>query len=186
MQLSPGILGLAVFAVLLVWVAAAFNQLVAQRARVRNAWAEIDAQLTRRHDLIPNLVESVRGYMQHESSTLISVTEARRQAVAAGGNVQQRAVAESALTQAVGKLLAVAENYPQLRAIEGVQQLQEQLVSTENRIAYARQFYNDEVMKYNTVQATFPRNLFATLLGFSPSAMFRAADAERTNVQVKL
>ena len=186
MQISPGLIGLAVLAVLLIWVATSFNQLVAQRARVRNAWAEIDVQLTRRHDLIPNLVESVRGYMQHESSTLNSVTQARAQAMAVGGNLQQRAVAESALTQAVGKLLAIAENYPQLRAIEGVQQLQEQLVSTENRIAYARQFYNDEVMKYNTVQATFPRNLFAALLGFSPSAMFAAADAERANVQVRL
>ena len=92
---------------------------------------------------------------------------------------------ESALTQAVGKQLALAEKYPQLRANEGVQQLQEQFVSTENRIAYARQFYNDEVMKYNTVQATFPPSLFAAQLGFSPSAMFAAADAERANVQVK-
>jgi LemA protein len=91
---------------------------------------------------------------------------------------------ESALTQAVGKQPAITEKYPQLRANEGVQQLQEQFVSTENRIAYARQFYNDEVMKYNTVQTTFPRNLFAA--GFSPTAMFAPADAERTNVQVKL
>jgi LemA protein len=117
------------------WVATSFNQLVAQRGRVRNAWAEIDVQLTRRHDLTPNLVESVRGYMQPESSTLNSVTQTRAQAMAAAGNVQQRALAESALTQAVGKLLAVAENYPQLRSIEGVQQLQEQLVSAENRLA---------------------------------------------------
>ena len=124
--------------------------------------------------------------MQHENSTLKPVTQARAQTMATGGNVQQRAVAESALTQAVGKLLAIAKTIRSCGAIEGVQQLQEQFVSTENRIAYARQFYNDEVMKYSTVQATFPPSLFAAQLGFSPSAMFAAADAERTNVQVKL
>ena len=121
--------------------------------------------------------------MQDESSTLKPVTQARAQTMAIGGNVQQRAVAESTLTQAVG-----SQSQKTIRscAIEGVQQLQEQFVSTETRIAYARQFYNDEVRKYSTFQATFPPSLFTAQLGFSPSAMFAAADAERTNVQVKL
>jgi LemA protein len=186
MQISRALIAIVVLAVVLIWVIAAFNKLVTQRTRVQNAWAEMDVQLTRRHDLIPNLVETVRGYMQHERSTLDSVTQARAQAMAAGSNVQQRSAAESALTTALGNLFAVVENYPQLRAVESVQQLQEQLTSTENRIAYARQFYNDEVMKYNITQSTFPRNLFAGLLGFSPATMFAAAEADRANVQVKL
>jgi len=185
MQMSPGLVGMFVLVAVLIWVVASFNKLVVQRTRVQNAWAEIDVQLKRRHDLIPNLVEAVRGYMEHERVTLESVTQARAQALAAGKNVRQRSDAEAALTAALGKFFAVAENYPQLRAVESVQLLQEQLTSTENRIAYARQFYNDEVMDYNAARSTFPRNLFAGLLGFSPSAMFTAADADRANVQVK-
>jgi LemA protein len=174
-------------AVLLIWMIAIFNSLVALRVRVQDAWSEIDVQLKRRHDLIPNLVEAVRGYMQHERSTLEAVTQARTQAVAASsGTVQQRNDSESALSGALGKLFAVAENYPQLRAVESVQLLEEQLTSTENRIAFARQFYNDEVMKYNTAQSTFPRNLFAGMLGFSRATMFAAADGERAAVAVKI
>lgn len=178
---------LLVAAALLVWIIAAFNALVALRVRVQNAWSDIDVQLKRRHDLIPNLVEAVRGYMQHERSTLEAVTQARALAVAApSGDLPQRIAAESALSGALGKLFAVAENYPQLRAVESVQLLQEQLTSTENRIAFARQFYNDEVMKYNTAQSTFPRNLFAGMFGFSQAAMFTAADGERAAVAVKI
>jgi LemA protein len=184
--MSPELIAVVVAAVLLLWIVTGFNALVALRTRVQNAWAEMDVQLKRRHDLIPNLVEAVRAYMQHERSTFEAVTQARAQAMAAsGGSVQQRSAAESVLTAALGNLFAVAENYPQMRAIESVMLLQEQLTSTENRIAYARQFYNDEVMKYNTAQSTFPRNLLARPLGFSPAAMFVAADAERANVQVR-
>ncbi|HXY13984.1 MAG TPA: LemA family protein [Terriglobales bacterium] len=186
MEVSPGLVALAVAVAALLWIIAAFNGLVALRNRVRNGWAEIDLQLKRRHDLIPNLVESVRGYMQHERSVFEAVTQARSQAIAAGGDVQQRSAAESVLTTALGQLFARVENYPQLRAVESVQLLQEQLTSTENRIAFARQFYNDEVTKYNTVQSTFPRSLFAGLLGFSPASMFTALDADRANVQVKV
>jgi LemA protein len=175
-----------VAAVVLLWLIAVFNSLVGLRLRVQNAWAEIDVQLKRRHDLIPNLVEAVRGYMQHERATLEAVTQARAQAMAAGGNVGQRSAAESALSSAIGNLFAVAENYPQLRAVESVQLLEEQLTSTENRIAYARQFYNDEVMKFNTAQATFPHNLLAGALGFSPATMFAAQDTERANVKVSI
>ena len=180
MQISPGLIGLAVLAVLLIWVATSFNQLVAQRARVRNAWAEIDVQLTRRHDLIPNLVESVRGYMQHESSTLNSVTQARAQAMAVGGNLQQRAVAESALTQAVGKLLAIAENYPQLRAVESFTSLQNSLSEIEDNVQNARRYYNAVVRDLNTKIQQFPSNIFANMLGFKPREFFEVtAPAER-------
>ena len=124
MSVSPAILGLIVAVVLVVWLIGAFNGLVSLRNRVQNAWAEIDVQLKRRHDLIPNLVESVRGYMQHERSVFESVTQARAQAIAAGNNVQSRIAAESILTSALGKLFAVVENYPQLRAVENFQMLQ--------------------------------------------------------------
>ncbi|MGH9731780.1 MAG: LemA family protein [Candidatus Acidiferrales bacterium] len=174
-------------AVLLIWFIAVFNSLVALRVRVQNAWADIDVQLKRRHDLVPNLVGAVQGYMAHERSTLEAVTEARMKAVASSSEtVAHRAQAESALSGALSNLFAVAEQYPQLRAVESVQLLQEQLTSTENRIAFARQFYNDEVMKFNTAQVTFPRNLFAGVFGFSPAAMFTAPDAERANVQIKM
>lgn len=186
MHISTGLVVIAVAAAVLLWIIAAFNGMVTLRNRVQNAWAQIDVQLKRRHDLIPNLVESVRGYMQHERSIIESVTQARAQAIAAGGNIPERLAAESALTTALGKLFAIVENYPQLRAVESVQLLQEQLTSTENRIAYARQFYNDEVMRFNTLQSTFPRNLFAGPLGFSPATMFVATDDDRVNVAVKL
>lgn len=181
------IIAVAVAIAILFWFVSTFNSLVALRVRVQNAWSDIDVQLKRRHDLIPNLVSAVQGYMTHERSTLEAVTQARTRAVAsAGGTVVDRAQAESVLTGALSNLFAVAEQYPQLRAIESVQLLQEQLTSTENRIAYARQFYNDEVMKFNTAQATFPRNLFAGMFGFSPSTMFAAQESERANVKVSV
>ncbi len=170
----------------IVWLILAYNSLVALRVRTQNAWAQVDVQLKRRHDLIPNLVETARGYMQHERSTLEAVTQARTNAVAAAsGPLPQRVVAESVLTGALGKFFAVAENYPQLRASENMQLLQEELTSTENRIATARQFYNDETMRYNTAQAIFPRSLMARPFGFSPATMFAADEADRANVQVK-
>lgn len=174
-------------AVLLIWFIGLFNSLVALRVRVQNAWSDIDVQLKQRHDLIPNLVAAIQGYMAHERSTLEAVTAARTRAVSsASGTVADRAQAESALSGALSNLFAVAEQYPQLRAVENVQLLQEQLTSTENRIAFARQFYNDEVMKFNTAQATFPKNLFAGILGFSPATMFAAQDSERANVAVNV
>jgi len=178
---------IAIAAAIVIWFVSIFNSLVALRVRVQNAWSDIDVQLKRRHDLIPNLVSAVQGYMAHERSTLEAVTQARAQAVAsANGTVADRAQTESTLTGSLSKLFAVAEQYPQLRAVESVQLLQEQLTSTENRIAYARQFYNDEVMKFNTRQATFPRNLFAEILGFSPATMFAAQETERANVKVSV
>ena len=186
MPISPEVITIAVLVVLALWLIATFNGLVRLRTRVQNAWADIDVQLKRRHDLIPNLIETVRGYMQHERSTIEAVTQARAQAISAGSNVAQRSTAESLLTAALGNLLAVVENYPQLRAVENMQILQEQLTSTENRIAFARQFYNDEVMKYNTRCSTFPRNLITGMLGFSFATMFAATDADRASVQVAI
>lgn len=189
MRILPETIGIVVAVVAVIWTIAGFNGLVAMRARVQAAWAQIDVQLKRRHDLIPSLVDAVRGYMAHERSILEDVAHARAQAVAAGtadGNVEQRSASETAFTAAIGQLFAAAENYPQLRAVESVQILQEQIVSTENRIGYARQFYNDEVLKYNTAQATFPRNLLAGLFGFSPATMFAIGDIERANMQIKI
>jgi LemA protein len=177
----------ATLAALGIWFIVIFNSLVKLRVRVQTAWAEIDVQLKRRHDLIPSLIAAVQGYMAHERSTLEAVTEARAKAVAyAGRSAADRSPVESALSGAVSNLFAVAEQYPQLRAVESVQLLQEQLTSTENRIAFARQFYNDEVMKFNVAIATVPRNLFAGALGFSPAAMFAAQESDRANVKVSV
>lgn len=186
MLISPTSIAILVAALALVWLIATFNSLISMRNRVQNAWSQIDVQLKRRHDLIPNLVETVRGYMQHESSVFHAVTQARADAIAAGADMQGRTAAESRLSSALGRLFVVAENYPQLRAVENFQILQEQLTSTENRIAYARQFYNDEVMKYNTAQSTFPRNLLAGLLGFSAATLFAAAEDDRVELKVNL
>jgi LemA protein len=167
-------------------LAAVFNGLVRLRSRVSNAWSDIDVQLKRRHDLIPNLVETARSYMAHERETLDAVIRTRTQAIAAGSNVPQRAAAEAALTGAVANLFAVAERYPTLRATEDVKLLQEELESTENRIAFARQFYNDAVREYNTAQSTFPRNLVASTMGFLPAAMFSADESNRSTPQASL
>ncbi len=177
----------AVGAVLIIYVIASFNRLVTLRYRVRDAWAQIDVQLKRRHDLIPNLVNAVKGYMEHERSVLENVTRAREQAVAAGSDMNARAAAESALSAATGKFMAVVEAYPALRASENVLALQEELASTENRIGFARQFYNDSVMEYNATRGTFPRNLLAAPFGFTAADMFALEDAgQRVAPQVRV
>jgi len=175
--------GFVLVLLLLIWT---YNRLVGLRNRVKNAWSDVDVQLKRRHDLVPNLVETVRGYAGHERQTLEAVTSARAQAMTAGASIAARAVAEMALTGAVGNLFALSERYPTLRAAENFTLLQEQLTSTENRIAFARQYYNESVMQYNTAIATFPRNLIAGALGFSAATMFAAEAGDRTNVAVKV
>ncbi len=178
---------LAVFgALLLIFLLATFNRLVGMRNGVRNGWSDIDVQLTRRHDLVPNLVETVRGYMTHERETLEAVTEARSQAMAAGADIATRAVAELALGGAVKNLFGVVERYPTLKASQNFLILQEQLTSTENRIAFARQHYNELVRRYNTSLAEFPRNLVAGMFGFSPAQMFAAEAGDRASVPVKV
>lgn len=184
MELSYVVLAVAVAAVLL--VAMLYNGLVARRNRVQSAWADIDVQLKRRHDLVPNLVESARGYIVHERQTLEAVTQARTRAISAGDNVALRASAEMQLGGAISNLFAVAERYPALRATENMQLLQEQLTSTENRIAFARQHYNDTVLDYNTAVASFPRNLFAGAFGFSAASMFAAEESDRAVPQANL
>jgi LemA protein len=171
-----GVLG--VVALMLIGI---YNGLVGRRNRVRNAWSQIDVQLKRRHDLIPNLVNTVRGYMQHERDVLERVTQARAAAISAGGDVATRAGAESALTQSLRSLFAVAEAYPDLKANQNMLALQEELSSTENRVAFARQHYNDSVQEFNTARETFPAVLFASAMGFAAADQFELEDiAERT------
>ncbi|WP_431270183.1 LemA family protein [Dankookia sp. P2] len=164
------ILGIVVL--LLVVLAWLYNGLVTARMRVRNAWAQIDVQLLRRSDLIPDLVESVRGYMKHESGIFDRILEARRAATAAGADIPARAAAEAALGRQVQGLLALAEAVPELRASDNMKALQEELATTENRIAFARQFLNDAVMDYNNRIQTVPSNLLAGPFGFAPERFF--------------
>jgi LemA protein len=165
----------AAVVVLAVWL---YNSLVGLRNQVRNAWSQIDVQLKRRHDLVPNLVEAVRGYMQHERALLERVAEARSRAMAARGAAAAGA-AEGQLTQAVSGLIATMERYPDLKANQNVLALQEEIVTTENRIGFARQLYNDMVARYNTRQQVFPVNLVAAPLGFQPADFFQMDAAER-------
>ncbi len=179
-------IGIGVAAAVLLYLVAVYNRLVAKRNQVRNGWAQIDVQLKRRHDLIPNLVNAVTGYLGHERRVIEEVTRARAAAVAARG-VADRAEAENALTQALRSLMAVAEAYPTLRASENVLALQEELSATENRVAFARQFYNDAVQEYNTARDSFPPILVAGLLRFVPAELFALPDpVERAVPQVQL
>jgi LemA protein len=157
---------------------ATYNRLVRLRNRVEAAWAQIDVQLKRRHDLIPNLVETVKGYAAHERETLESVTKARQQAVAADG-VEQQAQAENILTGALRQLFAVAEAYPDLKANENFLALQEELTGTESRIAFSRQFYNEQVLAYDNALETFPSNLVAGAFNFEPKVYFETEEGTR-------
>ena len=179
-------LGVGLFIVILVlFVAGMYNGLVRSRNETKNAWAQIDVQLKRRCDLVPNLVETVKGYAKHESSTLEGVIAARSRAVAAP-NTDERIKAEGELSQALGRLMVLTENYPDLKANQNFLGLQEELTSTENKIAFARQAYNDAAMTYNTKIETFPSNLVAGNFGFKPEPFFQVTDEkERQAPQVK-
>lgn len=163
---------------------ALYNNLVNLRQRVRNAWSQIDVQLRRRFDLIPNLVETVKGYASHESEVFQRVTEARTR-VSSAQTVDEEIKAQTLLGGAIRGLLAVAENYPQLKANENFKELQLELSSTESKIAFSRQFYNDTVMKYMTATQKFPANILAGLFGFGPMSYFEAEPESRGPVQVK-
>jgi len=170
---------LVVVVVLAFWAIGAYNTLIALKNRVLNAWKQIDVQLKRRHDLIPNLIESVKGAMKFEKETLEAVIAARGKAMGAQG-VRATAQAEGELTQALGRLFALAESYPDLKATGNIGQLQEELTSTENKIAFARQLYNDEATLYNTKQEQFPTNMVAGLAKASPAELWEIEDqAER-------
>jgi LemA protein len=156
-----------------------YNDLVRLRNQVKNAWAQIDVQLKRRHDLIPNLVETVKGYVKHERETLESVTKARnlaQQAVSAGP--EERSRLEGELSSALSRLIAVAESYPDLKANQNFLALQEELTSTENKISFARQFYNDSVLNYNNKTQMFPSSIIAGMAGFKPGEFFEVNVAE--------
>src|SRR3954453_7772767 len=167
---------LVVLVVVVLWVIGAYNRLISLKNQVVNAWKQIDVQLKRRHDLIPNLVNTVKGAMNFERGTLEAVIAARNKAVAATG-VPQTAHAEGELTQALGRLFALTENYPELKANQNVLQLQEELTSTENKISFARQLYNDTATDYNTKQMQFPTNLVAGLAKASPAELWEIEDA---------
>jgi len=189
---------LVVVAILAFWVMGAYNGLISLKNQVANAWKQIDVQLKRRHDLIPNLVEAAKGAMQFEKSTLEAVVAARNSAIAAAKGtsgtdlpsaqaVTATAAAEGQLTASLGRLFAVVEAYPQLKATGNIGQLQEELVSTENKIAFSRQLYNDTATEYNTRQQQFPTNLVAGLAHASPAQLWEIADAaEREVVKVDL
>jgi len=184
--LAPLVVLVAIVLVVIVLVfIAIYNSLVQLRNQVKNAWAQIDVQLKRRHDLIPNLVETVKGYAGHEKTTLENVIKARSQAVQAQG-IGERVQAEQGLTAALGRLLLLAEQYPNLKANENFLALQEELASTENRIGFARQLYNDSVMKYNNQIQVFPSNIVAGMFGFTGSTFFQLEEkAEAEAPQVK-
>lgn len=174
---------IAIVVILVLIGAGMYNGLVGARNQVKNAWAQIDVQLKRRHDLIPNLVETVKGYMEHERGTLEAVTNARNLAQSLGNaSVADRAKAESELGSALSRLLAVAENYPTLKANENFLALQEELTSTENKISFSRQFYNDTVLKYNNMIQMFPTNIIAGMGNFKPDEFFEVKAAEEREV----
>lgn len=180
---------LAVVAFFILYSIGIYNKLVNLRNQVKNAWSQIDVQLQRRYDLIPNLIETVKGYMTYEKGTLEAVVNARNHAAAAlktlqssGGptesSLKELMGAEAALKQSLGNIFALAENYPQLRASETMQRLQEELSSTENKVAFARQAYNDQAMFYNTAQQEFPAVLVASMLGHHPVEMYEVETPE--------
>ena len=182
-----GIIALVVLLVVLViWLVGMYNTLVRWRNRVKNGWAQIDVQLKRRYDLIPNLVNTVKGYATHEKETFENVTKARNMAMGEGGGVAKQAKAENFLTQTLKSLFAVVENYPQLKANENFKALQEELTSTENKISFARQFYNDCAMKYNIKIESVPTNIVAAMFHFKQEELFElevAAEREAPKVE---
>ena len=174
---------IALVVVLVVALILIYNRLVRLRNQIEAAWAQIDVQLKRRYDLIPNLVETVKGYAAHERETFEAVTRARQQAVNAS-NVEDQARAENMLTQTLRQLFAVAEAYPQLKANESFLELQEELTGTEGRIAFARQFYNERVLAYDNSLEAFPSNLVAGAFGFTSKPYFETETASRESVRV--
>jgi len=174
--MSPILIGIVVVGVvLLLWALAAYNGLVRLRNQVKNAWAQIDVQLKRRHDLIPNLVETVKGYAAHEKETLQNVVQARSQAVSAQG-VASQARAEGELSNALSRLMMVVEQYPDLKANQNFLALQEELTSTENKLSFSRQFYNDTVMRFNTKIQSVPTNIIAGMFNFDEEEFFELQD----------
>ncbi len=159
------------------YAVALYNALVRARNEVKNAWSSIEVQLKRRHDLIPNLLETVKGYAAHERGTLDAVVQARQQAVSFSGTVEERAKVENALTQSLRSLFALAEAYPDLKANQNFLALQDELAGTENKIGFSRQYYNDAVMRFKNRVEMFPSNIFAGMFGFQPEPFFQIEEA---------
>lgn len=178
---------LIIIGVLILFLVSIYNGLVRGRNNVKNAWAQIDVQLKRRYDLIPNLIETVKGYAKHESGTLEKVTQLRQQAMnISSDSIADRAKVENMLSSTLKSLFAVAENYPDLKANQNFLALQEELSSTENRIGFARQYYNDAVMHQNNKIQMFPSNIFAGMFGFKPEVSFEIENPQEKQVpQVK-
>ncbi len=172
-------------ALLAILIIATYNSFVSLKNQSKNAFAQIDVQLKRRNDLIPNLVEAVKGYMKHEKSLFNEIAKARTQVMSAK-SVENKAKASFELSNALKSFFAVAENYPKLKASENFLQLQEEISSTENRIAYSRQYYNDIITSYNIRIETFPQNLIAKAFGFKKMEQFSADESERANVNIKI
>ena len=177
-------IGLGVLGLLIIITIAIYNRLVVLRNRIENAWAQIDVQLKRRTDLVPNLIETVKGYVKHERGTLEAVTQARA-AVVKGGSVGEQAQANNVLTDALKSVFAVAEAYPDLKANQNFLLLQEELSGIENKIAYARQFYNDSVLSMNQATQVFPSNVIAGTFGFKEHEYFETQGTEREPVKVQ-
>ena len=175
---------IAVVAIIVLFVINTYNTLVGLRNKVKDQWAQIDVQLKRRFDLIPNLVETVKGYAKHESDTLEAVVKARNTYLSAS-TPEAQMKADGELTQAITKLFALSEAYPELKANENFKQIQSELTSTEDKISYARQFYNDIVMKYNNKIEMFPSNIVAGMFNFKTQPFFEVNEEERQNVKVQ-
>lgn len=173
-----------IIVIMILFIVLLYNSLIRLKNQVKNSWAQIDVQLKRRNDLIPNLVKTVKGYMKHEKDILENVTKARS-AVMTARDTKEKAEASNQLTDTLKSLFAVSENYPNLKANENFIQLQEEITGTENKIAYARQHYNDMVMTFNTKIETFPNNILANTLGFSQENLFKATEEERKNVNIE-
>lgn len=174
---------LSIIGLCILFVIFLYNSLVKLKNQVKNAWAQIDVQLKRRNDLIPNLVETVKGYMKHEKTTLENITKARS-AILSAKTIEEKAKASNQLTQTLKSLFAVSENYPDLKASQNFLQLQEEITGTENKISYSRQHFNDIVMLFNTKIEVFPNNIFASMLNYKQEKMFEAAEEEKKNVKV--
>ena len=183
--MSTPLVVVLVLVLLALFVGVTYNSLIRRRNEVDNAWSQIDVQLKRRLDLIPNLVETVKGYAAHEKTALEAVIAARNTAMAASSDPHAQASADNAMTGALRQLFALSEGYPDLKANQGFVSLQEELANTESRIAYARQFYGDAVSTYNTAIQKFPNVVFAGMLGFSTREFFEAEDAARVVPEVK-
>lgn len=177
-------IALIIIAILVIAVIAIYNNLVRLRQKVKNSWSQIDVQLQRRFDLIPNLVDTVKGYMKHEDEILAKVTELRT-SWANAGSVAEKASLDNELSGALKTIMAVSENYPDLKASQNFSELQQELQNTENKISFSRQFYNDSVTMYNTKLEVIPSNIIASIFNFKPEELFKAeSDEARKNVKV--